>query len=249
MKWKVFLTILYTVLSLPIPEWYNSSLSYWPFESFSIDRIVRDWTGRNDGIINGDVRSVPGIVGTAIELTGKNSWIDLGLLPGTCFEDPISCKTGFTMAFWLKLPTIKGNKIIIQMAKNRNSRGFTVWTRRQKQKMINFSINGRNRIYLSELKWPTVHWTHITLVWSRQSSTLKVYFNCTLEETVSDSKKPKKESTDLSKVSLMLGASHAKKKNSHILMDEFALWNKTLDQDEICRIVRIKTGERILMLI
>ncbi|KAK3736615.1 hypothetical protein QZH41_018292 [Actinostola sp. cb2023] len=39
----------------------------------------------------------------------------------------------------------------------------------------------------------------------------------------------------------MLGASHAKKKNSHILMDEFALWNKTLDQDEICRIVRIKT--------
>jgi hypothetical protein len=204
--------------------------------------VIRDWTGNNDGRINGSVRSVHGIVGSAIELTGNYSWIDFGILPGTCLNDPVACEEGFTLAFWLKLPTFIGNRIIVQLGRNRHSRGFSVWTRRKKEKKINFSVRSKDRLYHSMLTWPTIYWTHISLVWRKNESDLGIYFNCTLYDKVITGKP--KDAMKLSKVTLMVGASHGHNKNAHMLMDEFAIWNRTLSEKEICRVVDIKTGER-----
>lgn len=249
MKWKIFICIFYTALSLPFTEWYNTTYSYWPFESFCTNNGLncfgaeRDWMGTNDGKIHGNVRSIPGMVGTALYLQGNNSSVDFGFLPGTCFNDPMKCETGFTIAFWLKIPNFRGNKIIIQMAKTRNSRGFTVWTRRQtvKKKKINFSVNGQQRMYRSEADWTSKYWTHITIVWSRPLSTLNIYYNCTVVSTV---KKPvpSKSHETIETVSMMIGASQSKKKHSMVQMDELAIWNKTIEPEEICRIAGIETG-------
>lgn len=246
MRWKLFVSVFCTVLSLPTPEWYCGSVSYWPFESLS-DRVIRDWTGNNNGKINGTFRLVNGIVGSAIELTGKYSWIDFGLLPGTCLNQPESCSEGFTISFWLKLPTFVGNKIIVQLGQHRHSKGFTVWTRRKKEKKINFSVNGKNRRFESTLTWPTLDWTHVSLVWRKQEQILGIYFNCSEVHRVNQSSPPKdsKSAVTLDKVSLMVGASHGHNKNAHMLMDEFAIWNRTLTKEELCAVVNNKTGELI----
>lgn len=241
MRWKLLVSVFCTVLSLPTTEWYSNSVSYWPFESFS-DRVIRDWTGNNNGKINGTVRSVNGIVGSAIELSGKYSWIDFGLLPATCLNEPEACSEGFTIAFWLKLPTFVGNRIIIQLGQNRHSRGFSVWTRRKKEKKINFSVNSKHKSFHSMLTWSTVDWTHVSLTWQKTEQHLGIYFNCSLVDSVKKPGPPGK-SAKLDKVTLMVGASHGHNKNAHMLMDEFAIWNRTLTADELCRVVDIKTGE------
>lgn len=246
MRWNLFLGVFYTVLSFPITEWYNQTYSYWPFElesAFWKNHIVRDWTGRNNGKIHGAVRHIPGVVGTAIHLYGNTSSIDFGLLPGTCFNDPMSCTTGFAITFWLKIPNFKGNKIIIQMAKNRNSRGVTVWTRRHGARKLNFSVNGKNKKYRLEASWGTEDWTHIAIVWFRDPDALKVYFNCTLYDTVKNSQPTKKSSIET--VKMMFGASQGNKKHSRVQLDELAIWNRTIEREEICGIVRVKTGEEI----
>lgn len=248
MKWKLFFCVFYSALSLPFTEWYNTTYSYWPFETFWLDQTIRDWTGKNHGTINGNIRRIPGMVGSALHLYGDNSFLDFGSLPGTCFNDPMSCKTGFAIAFWLRIPNFEGNKIIIQMAKSRNSRGFTVWTRRHNRNKIHISVNSHKKMYRSEADWSTDHWTHVAIVWHRQQNTLKIYYNCTLYSTGKNPEISKtKESID--SVSLVVGATQSNKKHSKAQIDELALWNRTIEPEEICRIVQAITGERIVILI
>lgn len=247
MKWKLFLCVFYSTLSLPFTEWYNTTYSYWPFEGFWLDHNVRDWTGTNHGKIHGVVRRIPGMVGSALHLFGENSSLDFGSLPGTCFNDPMSCETGFAIAFWLKIPNFKGNKIIIQMAKSRKSRGFTVWTRRHNRNKIHISVNGQKRMYRTEADWSTDYWTHVAIVWHRQQTTLQIYYNCTLYS--SSKKYEPAPNNSIESLSLVVGATQSNKKHSKVQMDELALWNRTIQPEEICRIVKVITGERIGMLI
>ncbi|XP_048579836.1 uncharacterized protein LOC116619170 isoform X2 [Nematostella vectensis] len=235
-----------TILVKKVSDWYSDSRHYWPFEDITKE-TVQDIRGGNHGKVHGDVHIVQGVVGRALEITGKNNtFIDLGLLSGSCLSDPVSCKSGSTVAFWLKLPSFEGNKIVMQLGQNRHSKGFTVWTRKRekrKEQKINFRVNTRTKKIQSEIPWNTTGWTHVTIVWRHDGTSpqLHIYFNCSLSDSVNESYPDTNERKEDPRVSLILGASRRHAKNAHILIDELAVWNRTLSKREVCDISNLLT--------
>lgn len=239
---KIFssLKLLFSLFSLKATEWYKSAVNYWAFEDVS-NRTVTDYTGSNDGRISGNFHTVSGIVGSALSLSGNNSWVDFGVLPSSCLNKPTSCRTGFTIAFWLKIPDFQSNKIILQLGEHRYSRGFTVWTRKSAKKKIGFSVNTRLRKYNWLLEWNSGDWNHVVLKWDNKTASLKVYVNCTMVQVVNKSEEA--EPVEDSKVSrLILGASHAMKKNIKLMVDEFAIWDRPLSDNTLCLLYSIHSG-------
>lgn len=240
MKIVSSLKLLFSLFSLKATEWYRNSVNYWPFEDVSNGTAI-DYTGSNHGRIGGRFHSVSGLVGSALELTGNKSWVDFGVLPSSCLNRPESCRSGFTIAFWLKIPDFKGNKIVLQLGQHRFSRGFTLWTRRGQKKNVGFSVNTLHRKYNWMQEWNNRDWNHVALKWDNNTGSLRIYLNCTIVKVVN--KSAKAEPLEDDKASrLILGASHAKKKNMKLMVDEFAIWNSTLSDDTLCKVFRIRSG-------
>lgn len=240
MKIVSSLKLLFSLFTLKATEWYRNTVNYWPFEDVS-NRTATDFTGSNDGRIGGSFSTISGIVGSALELSGNNSWVDFGVLPSSCLNRPETCRSGFTISFWLKIPDFKGNKVLLQLGQHRFSRGFTLWTRRSQKKNVGFSINTKNRKYYWMQEWKSDDWNHIALKWDNNTSSLRIYFNCTVVKVVNKSQKATPLEDDKAS-RLILGASHAKKKNMKLMVDEFAIWNRTLPDDILCKVFRIRSG-------
>lgn len=240
MKILSSLKLLLSLFSLKATEWYRNTVNYWPFEDVS-NRTVADFSGANDGRIRGGFHTVDGIVGSALALSGEKSWVDFGVLPSSCLNRPSKCHSGFTIAFWLKIPDFEGNKIILQLGEHRYSRGFTVWTRKSMKKNIGFSVNTRLRKYMWLQEWNSGDWNHIALKWDNKTAILKIYVNCTIVQTVNESEKAALVE-DHKASRLILGASHAMKKNTKLMVDEFAIWDRSLPDDMLCKMFNIRSG-------
>ena len=244
MKLVLFLSLFLSIFSSENqPEWFATSMHYWPFDNI-VGKIIRDHKGSNHGRLSGNFRLIPGIVGSALSLTGSKSFLEMGQLNHSCLHDPETCTTGLTIMFWLKMPVFKGNKIILQLGKHRFSRGFTVWTRSRNKKMVGMSVNTRRKSHETTLEWDPSYWTHLTIVWKKSKAELQVYFNCTLQ-----SKKVKvaERTRGYSQSPLVVGANSAKQKNTPVMVDEFAIWNDTLTKSKICSIFKIKSGKNQLL--
>ena len=215
-------------------------MSYWPFEHVS-NRTAADYTGSNDGKVGGSFYSVSGIVGSALALSGNNSWVDFGVLPSSCLNRPSTCDSGFTIAFWLKIPDFQSNRIILQLGEHRNSRGFTVWTRKSTKKNIGFTVNTRLRKYRWLQEWDSGDWNHIALKWDNKTTSLRIYVNCTIAQVNNKSEDAEPVADDKAS-RLILGASHALKKNIKLMVDEFAIWDRPLPDDTLCEVFRIRSG-------
>ena len=234
------LKLLLSLFSLKATEWYRTTVNYWPFEDISNQSAI-DYTGFNHGRIIGRFTSVSGIVGSALALSGDKSWVDFGVLRSSCLNNPSTCQSGFTIAFWLKIPSFQGNKIILQLGEHRFSRGFTVWTRQSMRKDIGFSVNTRRRKFISMQQWSSTDWNHIALKWDNRTSSLKIYVNCSLAQVVNNSE-PAVAIQDNRASRLILGASHATKKNMKLMVDEFAIWDRPLSDDILCSVFRVHSG-------
>ncbi|XP_068688561.1 uncharacterized protein [Montipora foliosa] len=224
--------------SLQATEWYRTTVNYWPFEDVS-NQTATDYTGTNNGKIKGNHHVISGIVGSALALSGNNSFVDFGVLSSTCLREPSTCQTGFTIAFWIKIPEIQGNEIILQLAEHRYARGFTVWTRKRPKGKIGFSVNTRLRNYKWLQEWNSRDWNHIALIWNNASSSLKISVNCSIVQVVNSSEKAVEDHKKASR--LILGASHAMKKNMKLMVDEFAIWDRPISGDTLCKIVKIQS--------
>lgn len=244
MKILSSLKLLFSLFSLKASQWYKATVNYWPFEDVSNNSTL-DYTGSNDGQISGRFHTISGIVGSALALSGENSWVDFGVLPSSCLNEPSTCTSGFTIAFWLKIPEFQSNKIILQLGEHRYSRGFTLWTRKSTtnhKKSIGFSVNTRLRKYMWLQEWNSTDWNHIALKWDNRTRGLSIYVNCSLAQFINQSGavEPKKDD----KASrLILGASHAMKKNIKLLVDEFAIWDRPISDRTLCMLSRVYTGQ------
>ena len=240
MKILSSLNFLFSLISLKATELYKNTVHYWPFEEVS-NRSVIDYTGYNDGRLRGSFNIITGIVGAALEISGNSSWVDFGVLPSLCINHPETCRSGFTIALWLKIQGFQNNRIILQLGQHRFSRGLTIWTQRSLRKNIGFSTNTLNRKYYWMLEWKNDNWNHIALKWDNRAGSLRIYFNCTLAKVVNKSKKatPLKDNKPSR---LTLGASHAKKNHMKLMVDEFAIWNHTVSDDLLCKVFRIHSG-------
>ncbi|XP_074628437.1 uncharacterized protein LOC141886246 isoform X3 [Acropora palmata] len=222
---------------LQATEWYKNTVNYWPFEDVS-NRISIDYTGPNNGSISGSYRSISGIVGSALALYGNESYVDFGLLSSSCLNKPSTCKTGFTIAFWLKIPDFRGNRIVLQLGEHRYSRGFTVLTRKKLTVNVGFSVNTRLRRYVWLQVW-NENWNHIALIWNNRTSSLRISINCSTAQVVNTSEPAEPESKDNKASRLILGASHAMTKNIQIMVDEFAIWDQPISENTLCEIIKI----------
>lgn len=240
MKILSSLKLLLSLFSLKATEWYRTTVNYWPFEDISNQTAI-DYTGSNHGRITGSFSSVSGIVGSALALSGNKSWVDFGVLRSSCLNKPSTCQSGFTIAFWLKFPDFKGNKIILQLGEHRYSRGFTVFTRKIIRKNIGFSVNTRLRKFKYMQEWNNSDWNHIALKWDNRTSSLKIYVNCSLAQVVNNSE-PAEPVQDDRASRLILGASHATKKNIKLMVDEFAIWDRPLSDNILCKVFRVHSG-------
>ena len=229
--------------SFKATEWYKNTVNYWPFEDVS-NRISIDYTGRNNGNISGSYHSISGIVGSALALYGNESYVDFGVLSSSCLNKPSTCKTGFTIAFWLKIPDFRGNRIVLQLGEHRYSRGFTVWTRKKLAVNVGFSVNTRLRRYVWLQVW-NENWNHIALIWNNRTSSLRISLNCSTGQVVNTSESVEPESNDNRASRLILGASHAMKKNIQIMVDEFAIWDQPISESTLCEIIKIHSGWRV----
>lgn len=234
------LRLLLSLFSFKAAEWYRSTVNYWPFEGVP-NRTVTDYTGSNNGKVNGGFATVSGIVGSALALSGNDSSVDFGVVPISCLNKPSTCDSGFTIAFWLKIPEFQGNKIILQLGEHRYSRGFTVWTRKSTKKNIGFSINTRLRKYQWLQEWNSGDWNHIALKWDNNTQSLQIFVNCSLAQVFNTSEPG--EPVEHDKPSrLILGASQGLKKNIKLLVDEFAIWDRLLSNVTLCELFHIHSG-------
>lgn len=240
MKILSSLKLLLSLFSLKASEWYTNSVHYWPFEDIS-NGTAKDYAGSNDGRIKGDFNTVSGLVGSALELKGNETYVDFGVLPSSCLNRPATCRSGFTIAFWMKIPNFQGNKIILQLGQHRFSRGFTLWTRRGLKKNVGFSVNTLHRKYDWMQDWYNDHWNHVALKWDNNTGILSIYLNCTIVKVINESEKATPLDDDKAS-RLILGASHAKRKNMRLMIDEFAIWNRTVSDDTLCKAFQIRSG-------
>ncbi|XP_022795623.1 uncharacterized protein LOC111334195 isoform X1 [Stylophora pistillata] len=240
MKILSSLKLLFSLLSVKATEWYKNTVHYWPFEEIS-NRTVIDYTGYNEGRLRGSFNIISGIVGAALEISGNNSWVDFGVLSsGSCINEPETCRSDFTIAFWLKISNFQNNRVILQLGQHRFSRGFTIWTRRSLKKNIGFSANSLNRKLYWMREWNSDDWNHIALKWDNRAGSLRIYFNCSLVKVVNKSEEAMPLEDDKASRQI-LGASHAKKKNTKLMVDEFAIWNHTVSDDLLCRVFKIRS--------
>ena len=246
MKLSSAFSLLFSFFSLKAAEWYENSMNYWPFEELS-NRNVKDYIGSNDGRIGGAFRTVSGIVGSALALSGNGSWVDFSFLQSTCLNSPSTCPTGFTIAFWLKIPDFQGNRVVLQLGQHRYSRGFTVWTRASGERNLAFSVNTRRRKYSWIQDWTRDDWNHIALKWDNTRRSLIIYFNCTVVKVV-DSSEDAEYGENEKASRLILGASHAIKKNMKLAVDEFAIWNRIIGDDTLCKVFNTRSGLLLFVL-
>ena len=226
---------------------YNTSVHYWSFDDVS-NNTSADLIGSNDGKIGGKFRLVRGVVGSAVHLASNDSWIDFGPLGNFCINAPRNCSEGFTVLFWLKLVTFARNRLILQRSSHRYSEGFTIWTcNKRKTFALCITVNTDLRVYSANVELELNRWLHLGIKWVKSTESLLVYLNCSLEVNIG-----KNRTTDNvlyvdpftpRNQSLVLGASHNKKKNSQIILDEFALWNVTLSSKAICSAFNLRSGK------
>lgn len=240
MKILSSLKLLLSLFSLKATEWYRNSVHYWPFEEVS-NGTTKDYVGSNDGRINGGFNTVSGLVGSALELRGNETYVDFGVSPSSCLNRPVTCRSGFTITFWMKIPNFQGNKIVLQLGQHRFSRGFTLWTRRGLKKNVGFSVNTLHRKYDWVQDWYNDHWNHVALKWDNNTGILSIYLNCTIVKVINESEKATPINDDKTS-RLILGASHAKRKNMRLMIDEFAIWNRTVSDDTLCKVFQIRSG-------
>lgn len=225
---------------------YNTSLYYWSFEDVN-NNTSSDLSGKKDAHINGKFRLCRGIFGNAIQLISNNSYINFGILDGFCMSSPELCAEGFAVLFWLKLDMFAPNRVVLQHSLHRHSEGLTMWTcDKYGNASLCMSLNTKSRSYTTDVRLSLNEWSHLGLVWVKAKESLFVYMNCSLEAHVGKNESrfnvTSIDPSTTRNLSLILGATRNKKKNSQVIIDEFALWNTTLSREDVCNTFNVQSG-------
>jgi len=74
----------------------NGLVSFWTFDNADIDGdTVKDIVGDNDGIMQGDPKSVPGKINQALEFDGSSTFVDCGS------DDSLNLTDAITIELWM----------------------------------------------------------------------------------------------------------------------------------------------------
>ena len=227
--------------------WYIRASNYWTFDDI-VYNTVEDLMGDRAGNAFGIVRNVQGIINDGIELSEIFTRVDFGNFTNSCLSIPDQCKTGFTLAFWIKFNSNQNEKYILQISKGiTTSVGSSIYIDKG---FIGAAVNSYNTIRNVEVSWPDDVWTHVSLVWNKTANDLALYLDCS--EVSYARKSIRRAGLDPyppPQGKLILGADYGFLKNGRFAIDELGYWTFPLPRKMLCYIFRARRGRMILQII
>lgn len=150
------------------------SSHYWLFDS-SGSKDLR--TGSNVSIFgNGSDVIIEGTNRNYLHLDGSST-VELGPLLSDCLAVPLHCKTGFTLAFWLRIAN-KSTPCYFVRALHSHNQGFGVLQTASdlRRNLLTFYVMSGNSIWNGSVEIKRNTWNHLVVSWNK-STTLDSYLN------------------------------------------------------------------------
>ncbi|CAE1310992.1 unnamed protein product [Acanthosepion pharaonis] len=144
------------------------------FDYFTFDQMIGNRIIHPSIMIEtyGNPKLVSGKIGNAIQLDGKNEYVDMNEHPGKCLGDLDACPHGLLMTTWMRLDHLKDNMAFFSTALNGITMEFTggklVFSLATSSKMWTAKMDPRR---LSPGKWQ-----FLEISWHPQHG-LKIYVN------------------------------------------------------------------------
>ena len=184
-------------------------------------KIAHDSKGNNHGIINGG-KWVKGKKGYGLSLDGKDDYI----------QTNISLKNNFTIMYWAKT-NFQGGGIKAEsqntkaalniLTKDNNTIHYRLWDNNGEYTTITQTTNNNQE------------WQHITATYNQKTKQINLYINGKQKTTNQIKNHP-----DLTNTQLYIGWNKPYKYTNGII-DEIKIYNKTLTEEEIKRVLANKT--------
>ena len=170
------------------------------------------------------------------------SWADLGNCSHFCMNDPSACETGFTVTFWLLVNEKQRDGIVLQIGANHVAVGTTAYI---KNDAFGVFVNSRAIQRNVQVKWTYSRWVFVAVFWNKSKNAVDITLDC---KAVPYTKNSVETSYQFEKIppysTLILGATNARLKSIKMTVDELALWNGVLSEEDVCYIMQSKAGKK-----
>ena len=237
---------------------YKDAAHYWPLDNLNITSTelrerpdtqrrsgeswqaqvkstVRDFKGRNEGVLFGDYLASQGVVNQSLQTDGKSAWANLSNFVNRCPGDPGMCPLGLTVALWIKYQVRNDSDLqyfIGTSGTREGSRGFLIFQDFVYDTEDHLAIKLENSTVLWKRSFsvPRDTWTHVVFTWDNRVG-LVIYVNGSV--VGSDAVGRKTEPLDVYRTTFTLGRPNDMSAFSKCSYDEIALWERKLHPTEI----------------
>jgi hypothetical protein len=195
-------------------------VSYWTFNEADIEgNTAKDVRGNNDGTISGDPKIVEGKVGNALEFDGDDH-VDCGLDDSLLLGD-----TDLSFGLWFKFTNLADKNYLVGNFSAQNGKYYHLW---EENGRLIWSID--DNVTKSQIEFSPIEvgkWYHAFGVRVKGKET-RLYVNGVLEVTGPD------QTGDItSDAPMFFGDRFAGERDLEGCIDEVALYNRALSDDEI----------------
>jgi hypothetical protein len=197
------------------------------------------------GTLNGGAKWVPGKIGNAISLDGKDGYVEISL-PEIFNKIP---ENSFTITYWLNGKDIAGSgttwtRIIEARNDNTNYLQFVIQINNG-ELGINLMSEGNEKTFIVNTPILDGTWYYVTGTWEAKQKTLKLYLNGILQTGVGTT-----PASPGDKKTLNIGRRSDGTAETYFegIIDEFAILSKALNEDEIKSLMKdgLKTYAAVL---
>jgi hypothetical protein len=195
-------------------------VSYWSFDEADIaGNTVKDLRGNNHGTISGDPKIVEGKIGNALEFDGDDH-VDCGLDDSLVLGD-----TDLSFGLWFKFTNLADKNYLIGNFSAQNGKYYHLW---EQDGSLIWSID--DNVTKSQIEFPSIEvgkWYHAFGVRVKGKET-RLYVNGVLEVSGPD------QTGDItSDAPMYFGDRFAGERGLEGFIDEVALYNRALSDDEV----------------
>ncbi|MHC4487954.1 MAG: LamG-like jellyroll fold domain-containing protein [Planctomycetota bacterium] len=195
-------------------------VSYWTFDRDDIEgNTVKDLRGNNDGTMSGNPIIVQGKIGDALEFDGDDH-VDCGRDNSLLLGD-----TDLSFGLWVKFTNLAGNNYLVGNYSAQNGKYYHIWE--QDGRLI-WSID--DDVTKSQIEFPNIvagEWYHAFGVRVKGIET-RLYVNGVLGVSGPD------QTGDItSDAPMYFGDRFAGERDFEGIIDEVALYNRALSDDEV----------------
>jgi len=202
-------------------------------------KLFQEYKSNNHGRGIGKLMTSRGVFGDGVTTLSKKGWINLGDFDDQCLGKPALCKNGLSVAFWVNLSSNISRQFLLGTGGLKSRRdGFLVSTKRSEENTTFMKVDVIEKMTMWRAYFPVFpsSWNHIAFTWNR-SEGLRTYLNSSLVAHTTRSSQLHSNNAIRGK-SLTVGRVNNAKRYCTASFDEVALWEKTLQPEEVTQTYR-----------